>query len=250
MVTGIYERIGHGYGAVRRPDPRIAALVRPAIGDATTVLDVGAGAGSYEPADLAVVAVEPSAVMIAQRAPGSAPVVRAVAEALPVADGAVDVATALLTHHHWTDPGRGFAELRRVARRQVVLTWDPEVAGRAFWFARDYLPEVTLRERTLPAFAVAVRELGPGAVVTPVPVPHDCTDGFLGAYWHRPAAYLDPAVRAGISGLALLDPAVVARAVGRLETDLADGTWSHRYADLLARTELDAGYRLVTSAAP
>lgn len=246
-MSGVYDRIGRGYRSTRRPDPRLAAVIRRAIGDAATVLDVGAGAGSYEPVDLAVLAVEPSAVMVAQRPPGSAPVVRAVAEALPIADCAVDVATALLTHHHWTDPERGFAELRRVSRRQVVFTWDPVFAAREFWLLRNYLPEVAERELDLPSVDVAVRGLGPGAVVTAVPVPHDCIDGFFAAYWRRPHAYLDPAVRAGISGLALLGPAVVERAMGRLASDLDDGTWGRQHSDLGEQSEFDARYRLVVT---
>jgi SAM-dependent methyltransferase len=244
-MAGVYDRIGAGYRAVRRPDPRIAAIIRKAIGDATTVLDVGAGTGSYEPSDVRVLAVEPSAVMVAQRPAGAAPVVRGVAEALPVADGAVDVAMASQTHHHWTDAARGLAEMRRVSRRQVVFTWDQTVAAREFWLVRDYLPEVSERERGLPALDAAVQALGPDVSVVPVPVPHDCVDGFLAAYWRRPEAYLDPAVRAGISGLALLDQRLVERAVARLAADLADGTWARRYADLAARAELDVGYCLV-----
>ena len=246
-MAGVYEKIGSGYRAVRRPDPRISTIIREAIGDARTALDIGAGTGSYEPDDLVVLAVEPSAVMIAQRPAGSAPVVRGVAEALPVADGAVDAAMASQTHHHWTDAARGFAEMRRVSRRQVVFTWDPAVAAREFWFVRDYLPEVNERERALPTLAAAVLGLGPDARVLPVLVPHDCVDGFFAAYWRRPAAYLDPAVRAGISGLALLDQALVERAVARLAADLADGTWTRRYADLIARDELDVGYRVVVA---
>lgn len=208
------------------------------------MLNVGAGAGSYE-TPACVLAVEPSAVMIAQRPAGSAEAVRGVAEALPVADGAVDVATGWLTHHHWDNPAQGFAELRRVARRQVVLTWDPEVAAREFWFVRDYLPEVITHEAGLATLGAAVQGLGPGAKVEVVPVPHDCTDGFFAAHWCRPHGYLDSTVRAGISGLALLPPATVARAITRLAADLADDTWHSDYADLLHATEHDFGYRLV-----
>ena len=246
-MAGVYEKIGSGYRAVRRPDPRVATIIREAIGDARTVLDVGAGTGSYEPDDLAVLAVEPSAVMIAQRPAGAAPVVRAVAEALPLADGAVDVAMASQTHHHWADAARGFAEMRRVSRRQVVFTWDQSVAAREFWFVRDYLPEVTERERGLAALDAAVRGLGPNVRVVPVPVPHDCADGFFAAYWRRPRAYLDAGVRAGISGLALLDQRLVERAIGRLAADVADGTWATRYAELAELAELDVGYRVVVA---
>lgn len=239
--------IGNGYAAARRPDARVEALIRAGLGDAGSVLNVGAGAGAYEPPDLSVVAVEPSPVMLAQRPAGAAPAVRGVAEALPFRDGRFDATTAIFTVHHWADPARGLAELRRVARRQVVLTWDPELTVRSFWFGRDYLPEAQERERGLPTVDAVVAGLGPGARVVAVPVPHDCTDGFFAAYWRRPQAYLDPAVRAGMSATALLEPAVVDAAVARLRADLADGTWQQRYGDLLAETELDVGYRLVVA---
>ncbi|MFD0591780.1 class I SAM-dependent methyltransferase [Catellatospora coxensis] len=217
-----YQTFGVGYAQRRRPDPRLAALVEDALGEARTVVNVGAGTGSYEPADRSVLAVEPSAVMIAQRPPGSAPVVRAVAERLPLADKSFDAGLAVLTVHHWTDPARGLAELRRVSRRQVVLTWDHAVMSR-FWLIADYLPEIAEAERELPEQDFIARQLAP-AQVTAMPVPHDCSDGFLAAYWNRPHAYLDPAVRASISSLARLDPDRVAEAMRRLGDDLARGS--------------------------
>lgn len=241
----IYERIGHGYAGTRRRDPRIAAHLDAAVGAAHTVLEVGSGTGSYEPSGPVVLAVEPSAVMIAQRSPAAAPVMRAVAESLPVADGAVDVATAVLTHHHWSDAARGFAELRRVSRRQVVLTWDPHVTAR-FWLVRDYLPEIAEREFGLATVDAAVAGLG-AADVHPVLVPHDCTDGFLGAYWRRPEVYLDPAVRAGMSDIALLDQRVVDAAMQRLDADLRAGMWARTNAELLDTEAFDIGYRLVVA---
>ena len=241
----IYDRIGVGYAELRVPDDRIARQLADALGDGD-VVNVGAGAGSYEPAST-VVAVEPSPVMCAQRPPAAAPVVRAVAEALPFADGQFDAALAVLTTHHWTDPQRGLAELRRVARRQVVLTWDHDLWEETFWLLTDYLPEAGVRERGVAALRT-VTQAWPDAVVTPVPVPHDCTDGFFAAYWRRPEAYLVPAVRDAISGLALLDQDLVADAMARLASDLADGTWRRRHGDLLERETLDCGYRLVVAA--
>jgi ubiquinone/menaquinone biosynthesis C-methylase UbiE len=220
--------------------------VREAVGDAHSVVNVGAGSGSYEPSDLRVVAIEPSPVMLAQRPAGSAPAVQAVAEGLPFRDGAFDCATALLTVHHWTDPARGFAELRRVARRQVVLTWDPALVMERSWLFRDYLPEAVEREEGLATLPRVLEEL-PGARVVPVPVARDCADGFAAAYWARPQAYLDPAVRAGISAFALLDPAVVDAAMARLAADLEDGTWARRCSDLLDLPALDVGYRLAVA---
>jgi SAM-dependent methyltransferase len=241
----IYERIGRGYAQRRQPDPRIAARIDRALRSARTVVNVGAGTGSYEPDDRTVVAVEPSPVMIAQRPAGAAPVVRGVAEALPFPDASFDVALAVLSVHHWSDPEAGLVELRRVARRQVVLTWDPDVQAR-FWFVRDYLPEWTTYEAskaTLPRVLAAL----PEGRVEPVLVPRDCSDGFGCAFWRRPDAYLDADVRASISVLSLLDPAVIRRATEQLERDLRSGTWRERNRDLVDREEYDGGYRLVTA---
>jgi SAM-dependent methyltransferase len=208
------------------------------------VVNVGAGTGSYEPADREVVAVEPSAVMLCQRAPGAAPAVRAAAEALPFADGAFDASMAVLTDHHWRDRLGGLREMRRVAaRRAVVFQFDPAFAD-AFWLIRDYLPEF----RSLPAFAFS--ELGDalGATrVEVVPVPWDCVDGFFSAFWRRPEAYLEEAVRRGSSVWARVGPEAEARAVSRLRADLASGAWRERNADLLALDELDLGFRLLVA---
>ncbi len=240
----VYDTIGRTYAETRRPDPRIDAAIRRALGGARSVVNVGAGAGSYEPPET-VLAVEPSAVMIAQRPAGLAPAVQATAEAIPLADGAVDAALAVLTIHHWPDLGRGFAEMRRVARRIVVLTWDPGMA-REFWLSAEYLPDdaVEWDAARCPALETVTRLIGPGAEATPVPVPHDCTDGFFGAFWRRPEAYLDPVVRAGISNLARFGDAL-APALDRLAADLESGVWHRRHAGLLGRDELDLGYRIV-----
>lgn len=239
-----YRTLGAGYAVRRRPDPRLSAVIEQALGGARTVVNVGAGAGSYEPAGRRVLAVEPSPVMIAQRGPGSAPVVRAVAERLPLADRSFDAGLAVLTVHHWTDPARGLAELRRVSRRQVVVTWDPVVMSR-FWLVADYLPEIGDAEAALPTCDFISRHLAP-ARVTELPVPHDCTDGFLAAYWNRPEAYLDASVRASISSLARLDPARVDEAMRRLRADLDAGRWQERHGRP-GQATADVGYRLVTS---
>ena len=195
-----------------------------------------------------MLAVEPSAAMIAQRPPGAAPAVQATAEAIPLADGECDAALAVLTIHHWADQERGVSEMRRVAGRVVILTWDPDYAE-AFWLVRDYLPDSTaLDRRRMPPMA-AVSEWMGGAEVTPVPVPHDCLDGFFGAYWRRPEAYLDSRVRAGMSNLAQLGPPVD-RAVATLRADLESGAWRERNRDLLDLDELDLGYRLLVGERP
>jgi len=239
-VPELYDRIGVGYTRGRREDPRIAARLHTALGDARTVLNVGAGAGAYEPRDREVVAVEPSQVMIAQRPPGAARVVRATAEALPFADGEFDAAMAVLSDHHWSDRAAGLRELRRVARRRAVLfQWDTR-ALRDSWLVRDYLPF----EADGPDIEAIGALLG-ATRIEPVPIPYDCRDGFLHAYWRRPHAYLDPEVRAGISVFHLLPAERVESAMARLRADLESGEWERRNRDLLDRDELDLGYRLV-----
>ena len=238
-----YDRIGIGYAQLRRPDPRVGAAIVGALGDAQTVLNVGAGAGSYEPEGRQVTALEPSIEMIRQRGPDAAPVVQGRAEQLPFADGSFDVAMAVLTVHHWWDKARGLREMRRVARGRIaILTYEP--AFRGFWLA-DYLPElVALDEAQMPRMAEYEEWLGP-VRVSAVPIPHDCTDGFLCAYWRRPRAYLDPRVRAAMSSFRVLGD--VSDAMERLERDLDSGAWEARYGHLLDLDACDCGYRLVVA---
>jgi SAM-dependent methyltransferase len=240
-MSALYDRIGRSYVATRGEDPRIAAAIHAALGDARTVLNVGAGAGAYEPRDREVTAVEPSAVMRAQRPPDAAPCVDARAEALPFADGAFDAAMAVLSDHHWSDRLAGLRELRRVGRRAVVFQWDPAFVD-AFWLTREYLPSFA---RGLEATFEAARAALGTTREEVVPIPHDCRDGFLMAYWRRPEAYLDPTVRANISVFSLLPPAEVEAMVAALRADLASGAWERRHTDLLGRDELDLGYRLL-----
>lgn len=244
MSEAVYDRIGVGYSAWRRPDPRIGARIADALGRARTVVNVGAGAGSYEPADRAVVAVEPSAEMVRQRPPSAAPAVRASAERLPFRDRAFDAAMAVLTIHHWPDWRAGLAELRRVARGPVaILTWDPDHPG--FWLVQDYFPEILAVDRViLPRFEEIERVLGP-CEVRPLPVPADCSDGFLGAYWRRPEMYLDPGARGAISAFARIGS--LQPGLDRLRTDLADGSWERRYGSLRTRSDLDIGYCLIVA---
>lgn len=244
-----YDTIGTTYNGTRRADPRVAALITTALGDARTVINVGAGTGSYEPPQT-IFAIEPSSVMISQRPAGAAPALQAFAEQIPLPDNAADAAMALLTMHHWTDLHAGIAEMRRVAsRRIVVLTWDQRITRR-FWLLSEYLPEAVVLDdrRAVPIDRLA--ELLGGARVEPVPVPHDCTDGFGAAYWRRPEAYLDPAVRAGMSMLAQTGEAALAPGLARLAADLESGRWHDTHADLLEREELDAGYRLLIADLP
>jgi SAM-dependent methyltransferase len=246
-MSHLYDTIGIGYRALRRPDPRIAAAIVSALGPAASVVNVGAGAGSYEPADRRVVAVEPSGEMIRQRPGDAAAVVQASATALPFRSGVFDAALAVLTVHHWPDRARGLAELRRVAReRVVILTWEPDAAP--FWLTEDYFPELVATDRGIfPTREELGRHLGP-VELRPLPIPHDCVDGFLGAYWRRPRAYLDAAVRGAISTFSKL--ADVEPGLDRLRRDLDDGTWTRRHGALLACADLDLGYRLVIAQNP
>lgn len=245
MGAPVYDAIGGGYQLARRPDPRISSRIETALGDAQSIVNVGAGNGSYEP-PTTVCAIEPSVTMIAQRPEHAAPAVQAAAEAIPLPDDFADAALAVLTVHHWHDPERGLAELCRIARRRVVVfTWDRHGSD-GFWLTRDYIQDNYAWDsrRFLPLARVAAA-LGEQARVEPVPIPHDCADGLLAAYWRRPAAYLDPRIRASMSNFALPGAPPYEEGLARLATDLASGEWTRRYADLLALDELDVGYRLV-----
>lgn len=249
MEHSPYDRIGRGYSGFRHSDPYIAAQVEAALGSARTVLNVGAGAGSYEPAGREVVAIEPSAEMIAQRPAGAAPVVQASAEALPFGDGTFDAVMALHSDHHWRDRATGLREMRRVARdRVVVLNADPELAE-SFWLTREYLPGfvglIPEQYRSSGFWAEEFRHLLGEAEARQVPVPYDCLDGFYQAYWRRPRAYLDRRIRDSISVFHRLPEAEVNRAIDALRRDLDDGHWEERNAHLRDRLELDVGLRLV-----
>ena len=246
MPDALYDNIGKTYTSTRRPDPRIAAAILRALGDADTVVNVGAGAGGYEPTDRSVVAVEVSSQMIRQRKLGTAPAVQAVAEALPFRDQTFDAALAVLTMHHWTDWRRGVDEMKRVAQRFVTFTFEPNEVDN-FWLTGAYFPEIAEldRERT-PSVAEVVRQIG-DCTVERTAIPHDCSDGFLAAYWRRPEAYLDPNVRAGMSTFAVLDESVVARGIARLQADLESGAWEERFGHLRQLKSLDLFYRLLVS---
>lgn len=242
-MSALYDRIGRSYVATRSEDPRIAAAIHAALDDARTVLNVGAGTGSYEPRDRAVTAVEPSAVMRAQRPPGAVPCIDAQAEALPFADGAFDATIAVLSDHHRHDRLAGLRELRRVGRRAVVFQWDPAFAD-AFWLSRDYLPSFPGPQQV--SLAQTEEALGATRRI-PVPIPYDCRDGFLMAYWRRPEAYLDPAVRANMSVFSLLPAPEVDAMVASLRADLESGAWARRNAELLELDEFDFGYRVIVA---
>jgi len=243
MTQALYDRIGMGYAERRQPDERIAARISSALGSARRILNVGAGAGSYEPANRFVVAVEPSAEMVRQRPRAAAQAIRASAERLPFQDHCFDAALAILTIHHWPHRKDGLAEMRRVVRERVVIfTWDPEHPG--FWLVQDYFPEILEMDRPIfPSLHEIESAIGPIETHV-VPVPADCSDGFLGAYWRRPAEYLDPRARAAISAFSNFDAAA---GLARLQRDLEDGTWFDRHGNVEMLPELDTGYRLIVA---
>jgi SAM-dependent methyltransferase len=242
-----YDRIGVGYRGIRRTDPVLASRIWAALGDARTILNVGAGTGSYEPGDRWVLAVEPSGVMIAQRPHDAAPVIQAPVEQLPMADQTVDAAMAILTLHHWESVQAGLREVVRVVRDRVVLvTMDVGALG-GLWIVRDYLPELLGQHAARFPTIDRLRDLLPNAEVEVLPVPRECEDGFMAAFWARPYAYLDPAARAATSPWHDLPAAVVDRALTQLRADLDSGDWQRRHGHLPARNELDVGLRLITA---
>jgi SAM-dependent methyltransferase len=242
--VAVYDRIGGSYAAGRREEPRIADAIWAGLGDAASVVNVGAGAGAYEPSDRRVIAVEPSATMLAQRLSSAAPAIQAFAENLPFAENEFDAAMAVLTIHHWADRDRGLAELRRVARDQVVLfVRDPDVCPS--WWLYEYFPTtqrlVASRETRLEDIAKVLGEFE----IVPVPIPADCRDGFEAAFWRRPHAYLDPKACQAMSALALISDADREAGARALRADLESGEWQRRWGDLLDRDEFDLGYRVV-----
>ena len=245
MNAATYDSIGVGYTAHRREDERIRRQIHAALGDSVTVLNVGAGAGSYEPTDRGTVAVEPSSEMIRQRSPEAAPAIRGDALALPVPSQSFDAAMAVLTLHHWPDWRVGAREMVRVAARVVLLTFDPPVHN-DFWLFREYVPEAlelpSVRNAPL---AEEVADLIGADWITAVPVPGDCTDGFASAYWRRPERYLDLAVRRSISAFQQLPPDITIRAMARLRSDLEDGSWHGLNGSLSTMQSFDGGMRLI-----
>ena len=242
-MSVLYDRIGVDHSALRRPDPRIAAAIHVHLEGAASLLNVGAGTGSYEPGHLKVTAVEPSAAMIQQRPQGDAVVVQAVAEELPFADETFDASMAILTVHHWSDVRKGLREMRRVTRGKIIiLSFDPLASN--FWLL-DYLPELaTLDQQQMPRKPDFEAVLGPLQRIA-VPIPHDCADGILCAYWRRPAAYLDPKVRRSMSSFWKIGDAT--EPLQRLKDDLESGEWQRKYARFLDQASCDFGYHLVVT---
>jgi SAM-dependent methyltransferase len=242
-----YDRIGRGYSIGRRTDPRIAASLWDALGDANTVLNVGAGTGNYEPLDRRVIAIEPSWQMLLQRPLGSAPAVQGVAEALPFPDRSFSAALCVLTVHHWQNLAAGLAELQRVTHRQVIMMFDADMAH-DLWLIDEYFPEIEQLPTEQRAPSVTdISGLLDVTSTSAIPVPANCIDGFAGCYWNRPEAYLRDDVRMAMSCFAALDPTIEARGVEKLRADLECGAWDERHGHLRALDEIDLGYRLVVA---
>jgi SAM-dependent methyltransferase len=250
-LSADYDEIGGGYTSTRTTDPRLAAAIWGALGDAQSVLNVGAGAGAYEPPGRELIALEPSEVMIAQRPAGAAPVMRGRAEAIPLRDDSVDVAMSVLSDHHWRDRRAGMTEMRRVARKRVVIFNQNPALWPLYWFSEEYLPGfkdlIPTGYREPGAWERELRLVLGEISIEAVPIPHDCQDGFYGAWWRRPQAFLDPRVRAGISVFSRVSAEEVERGIARLRSDLDSGAWAERHADLLELDELDLGYRVVVA---
>jgi SAM-dependent methyltransferase len=244
LVSSLYDRIGGSYRATRRPDPRIAAAIVDALGDARTVVNVGAGTGAYEPTDRKVLAVEPSETMLAQRPRAAAPAIQASAEELPLADDSFDAALAVNSVQHWADLRAGLRELRRVARRRVVVFLRDPRSGGPFWLVEDYVPALDPSAR-MSAIAETIEDDLRPTLKVPIPLPRDCVDGLFSAFWGRPGTYLDADVRRNISNFALADENGIADGLARLRVDLESGAWDRRYGYLRSLPELDLGHRLL-----
>lgn len=242
-----YGRIGPGYARIRQPDPRIEAVVWTALGDARSVINVGAGAGSYEPRDLDVTAVEPSASMRAERPGDRVAAVDATAEHLPFGDQTFDAAMASVTIHQWPDAEAGLREMRRVARGPVViLTFTPDIPEP--WWQPVYVPELfAVETQRMPQLDRVAAALGGEVEVRVIPVPADCIDGFGQAFFARPERTLDADVRRAMSAWSFVDEAVEQRYVSELGDDLASGAWDEKWGRFREFAEFDVGLRLVVA---
>jgi SAM-dependent methyltransferase len=251
-IPARYESIGHSYSRTRREDPLIAQEIAKALGCARTVVNVGAGTGSYEPRDRHVIAIEPSDTMAAQRDRSLTPAIRASAGCLPLRDQSVDAGMTVLSLHHWDEEQeQGVKELRRVSRGPVVIvTYDPRICGQ-MWLMKDYFPEVAaLDNKIFPLPETIIAWLGGTAEVRPLPIARDTPDWHLGSFWAHPERVLDSSARAATSGFARAEPHVVERVVNEIRADLESGEWDRRYGSLRALNEYDGGLRLIVAAGP
>ena len=240
----IYDNIGRNYSVTRCTDPKVAAQLYPELEGATRIINIGAGTGSYEPEDAPLVAVEPSAKMIAQRKAGSHRVEQAFAEKLPFEDNSFSHAMTILSMHHWGDRSQAFSEINRVATDKLVaITWDP--TSEPFWLTRDYFPEIYETDKRIFPDLDELKDHFDDVVMRPLLIPSDCEDGFFAAFWKRPDAYLDPNVRQATSPFSKVER--LEEGLQKLADDLASGAWAKQNAAILALASLDVGYRLITA---
>jgi len=241
-----YDSNGKTYSSRRETEPKIAEYINRSLGDAKTVLNVGAGAGSYEPSDRYVIAIEPSITMRNQRlANDKSPAIHASADHIPFDDKAFDAVTAFLTIHHWPDIKKGLSELQRVAKNKVIImTFDPEALDR-FWNA-EYFPEVIAVERQrYPTMEFITSALGDQCEIVEIPVPLECVDGFQEAFYGRPEAFLDKQVRLAQSAWGFIPDDQQEIIVSRLANDLASGEWDRKYGYYRTQAEFVCALRLV-----
>ncbi|MFN8439239.1 MAG: class I SAM-dependent methyltransferase [Caldilineaceae bacterium] len=243
-MNAIYDDIGGTYSVTRCTDPKVASQLYPELQGATRILNIGAGTGSYEPENVELVAVEPSAKMIAQRKPGSYPVEQAFAEKLPFADNSFSHAMTVLSMHHWTDRHAAFDEINRVATEKfVAITWDPH--SEPFWLTRDYFPEIYEMDKPIFPDLDEISAHFDDVHIRPLLIPSDCQDGFFAAFWKRPQAYLSSTVRQSMSPFSKVQN--LEEGLRKLENDLASGTWVTKNQAILSLSSLDAGYRLISA---
>ena len=243
-----YDKHGQKYSRQRKTDPRIANYIHNALGNSKTVINIGAGAGSYEPEDRYVVAIEPSSTMRNQRlANGKIPAINAKADSLPFDDETFDSAMAIVTVHHWPDIEKGLKEIRRVTRNQIVImTFDPEALD-DFWNV-NYFPElIEIERRRYPTIDRLQKALGENSEVIKIPIPLDCIDGFQEAYYGRPEAFLEKEVRMAQSAWGFLSSELESRYISNLNDDLLSGEWDKRYGQYRTQPTFTGTLRLIVS---
>lgn len=243
-MDAIYDDIGNNYSVTRGTDPKIAEQLYSELQGATRIVNIGAGTGSYEPENMEVVAVEPSAVMISQRKVGSHRVEQAFAEKLPFENSSFSHAMTVLSMHHWQDRARAFQEINRVTTEKfVAITWDP--TSEPFWLTRDYFPEIYEMDKRIFPDLEELNEYFDEVTMRPLQIPSDCQDGFLTAFWKRPEAYLSSTVRQAMSPFSKIKN--LSAGLQKLEDDLASGVWASNNHAILGLSWLDVGYRVISA---
>jgi SAM-dependent methyltransferase len=243
-MDAIYDEIGINYSVTRCTDPEIAKQLYSELDAAIRIVNIGAGTGSYEPENMQLVAVEPSAEMISQRKTGSYPVEKAFAEKLPFENSSFSHAMTVLSMHHWENRPLAFSEINRVATEKfVAITWDPE--SEPFWLTRDYFPEIYEMDKRIFPGLEELNDHFDEVQVNPLKIPGDCKDGLFAAFWKRPEAYLSSRVRQSTSPFSKVKN--LSEGLHRLEEDLASGLWAKNNHAILDSSSLDVGYRVISA---